>query len=144
MKDLKNQRRKHLKNRNPRLVLRRYIAKEAIDEAINEQKCSKFRALALALRNPYDPNLYDRSLKQVHEKKWQYDDLRARRYGGRVLSEHLSTRHASGNSNTRDASPSNTNEIIFPYLEEKKIYLRDMHIGFELIHTKKWPHFLIC
>ena len=91
VKDLKNQRRKHLKNRNPRLVLRRYIAKEAIDEAINEQKCSKFRALALALRNPYDPNLYDRSLKQVYEKKWQYDDLRARRYGGRVLSRTLST-----------------------------------------------------
>ena len=30
---------------------------------------------------------------------------------------------------------------MFPYLEEKKIYLRDMHIGFELIHTKKSASF---
>ena len=75
------------------------------------------------------------------KKKWQYDDLRARRYGGRVLSEHLSTRHASGNSNNSDASLNNTKELMFPYLEEKKIYLRDMHIGFELIHTKKSASF---
>ena len=141
VKDFENQRRKHLKNRNPRLVLRRYIAKEAIDEAVNENKFSKFRALALALRNPYDNTLYDKSLKQVYEKKWLRDDLKARRYGGRVLSEHLSRRHASGNSNARTTSLGNINESLFSYVEEKKIYLRDMHIGFELIHTNKLAKF---
>ena len=62
-KPLAKKRLEYLKNRNPKLILRRYIAKEAIDDVIEKNDYSKLRALALALKNPYDETLYEKCLK---------------------------------------------------------------------------------
>ncbi len=143
-KPLAKKRLEYLKNRNPKLILRRYIAKEAIDDVIEKNDYSKLRALALALKNPYDETLYEKCLKDVNEKKLVYDDLRARRLGGRVLAEHLSTRHASGNRGGKKGDD-NDGALFFPYVEEEKLYLRQMHIGFKLINTTKkvtYPYIL--